>query len=89
MTNKKKQIKEKLNLYLKRQLKNSTRKLKEEGSISSILSKKGYGPIFNAIRTSYLDLKKEGYNITEIRETLYSVFNIDDPQIRKYINSLM
>jgi|TARA_Y100000015_G_scaffold42290_1_gene49572 hypothetical protein len=54
-------------------------------NIKAIIAQQGYGGIKKAIRASYWDLYKAGYNRKEMKETLSQEFGTEDPFIRNII----
>ncbi len=54
-------------------------------NIKAIIAQQGYGGIKKAIRASYWDLYKAGYNRKEMKETLSREFGTDDAFIRNII----
>ena len=54
-------------------------------NIKAILAQKGYGAIRKAIRASYWDLFRGGYNRKEMKETLSKEFGTEDAHIRALI----
>ena len=55
-------------------------------NIKAVLRQQGYGAIKRAIRASYWDLYKAGYNRKEMKETLMKEFGTEDRFIRETIN---
>jgi len=54
-------------------------------NIKAIIAQQGYGGIKKAIRASYWDLFKAGYNRKEMKETLSREFGTEDAMIRNFI----
>jgi len=54
-------------------------------NIKAIIAQHGYGGIKKAIRASYWDLFKAGYNRKEMKETLSREFGTEDAFIRNFI----
>lgn len=55
-------------------------------NIKAVLRQQGYGAIKRAIRASYWDMYKAGYNRKEMKETLMKEFGTEDRFIRETIN---
>ena len=53
--------------------------------IKAIIAQQGYGGIKKAIRASYWDLFKAGYNAKEMKETICKEFGTEDAFIRNII----
>lgn len=54
-------------------------------NIKAILAQKGYGAIRKAIRASYWDLFRGGYNRHEMKDALSREFGTEDEFIRSFI----
>lgn len=54
-------------------------------TIKAMIAQQGYGGIKKAIRASYWDLYKAGYNRKEMKETLSREFGTEDAFIRNLI----
>jgi|TARA_R100000482_G_scaffold84975_1_gene33904 hypothetical protein len=54
-------------------------------NIKAIIAQQGYGGIKKAIRATYWDLYKAGYNRKEMKETLSRAFGTEDAFIRNFI----
>ena len=55
-------------------------------NIKAIIRQQGYGGIKRAIRESYWDMYKLGYNKKEMKETLMKEFGTEDTNIRQTID---
>jgi hypothetical protein len=55
-------------------------------NIKAIIRKQGHGGIKRAIRESYWDMYKLGYNKKEMKETLMKEFGTEDTYIRQTID---
>ena len=54
-------------------------------NITAMIAEQGYGGVKKAIRSSYWDLYKAGYNRKEMKETLSREFGTEDAMIRNFI----
>ena len=54
-------------------------------NITAMISELGYGGVKKAIRASYWDLYRLGYNAKEMKEALSREFGTADPMIRNFI----
>ena len=54
-------------------------------NIQAIIAQQGYGGIKKAVRASYWDLFKAGYNRKEMKEALCREFGTEDAFIRNII----
>ena len=58
-------------------------------SIAKVLAQKGYQPILNSIKATVRDMRKEGYNREEIKESLEEAFGTEDATIRRHIFNIL
>lgn len=54
-------------------------------NIKAIIAQQGYGGIKKAIRASYWDLYRLGYNAKEMKEALSREFGTEEAMIRNFI----
>ena len=54
-------------------------------NITAMIAELGYGGVKKAIRASYWELYRLGYNIKEMKEALAREFGTEDAMIRNFI----
>ena len=54
-------------------------------SIAKVLAQKGYQPILNSIKATVRDMRKEGYNRQEIKESIEEAYGTQDTVIKQFI----
>ena len=57
-------------------------------TIKKVIAQQGYGPVLKALRMSYFDLYRAGYNRKEMMRTLRKEFGTENGIINSELNRL-
>lgn len=57
-------------------------------NIKKVVAQQGHGPVLKALRMSYFDLYRAGYNYKEMKQTLREEFGTEDGIINRELHRL-